>query len=171
MMPARDLIETLKLKSHPEGGYFSEIHRSAQVVSLQSHHYDGEKRQAGTVIYYLLQETNYSAWHRLRSDESWHFHKGSPLRLYIIDQDYNFNTVILGDPAETKGAMFCTVAKANVWFAAELMDKSSYSLVSCVVYPGFEYQDFELADKSIIEILVEHCPKYESTIRLLASSI
>jgi predicted cupin superfamily sugar epimerase len=161
------LVEKLSLKPHPEGGFFAEIHRSEHQVTPRSLRYNGEQRHAGTLIYYLLQEDNYSAWHRLHSDETWHFHKGCPIYLHTVDPEYNFRTIVLGDPLETAEATFHAVTKAGHWFAAELTDKSSFGLVSCAVYPGFEFKDFELANEVAIKSLIARCPKHEELIKKL----
>ena len=166
-----DIIEKLALEPHPEGGFFREIHRSDHQVTPHHVRYNGEQRQAGTLIYYLLQEENYSAWHRIKSDETWHFHKGSAIHLHIIDPEYNFKTIVLGDPFVTAGAAFHAVAEAGVWFAAELVDKASFGLVSCSVYPSFEFKDFELASETVINVLIERYPKHEKLIRKLVSHI
>lgn len=162
------LIEKLALKPHPEGGFFAEIHRSEHQITPHHPCYNREQRQAGTLIYYLLRETNYSAWHRIRSDETWHFHKGCPIYLYIIDPEYNFKTIVLGDPLVTVDATFHAVMKAGHWFAAELADNASFGLVSCAVYPAFEFQDFELANETIIKTFAERCLKHEEIIKRLA---
>jgi len=164
---ANDLIKKLALQPHPEGGFFVEIHRSEYLVKPKNPHYNGEERQAGSLIYYLLQTTNYSAWHRLKSDETWHFHTGCPMLLHVIDPKYNFKTVILGDLTTIAEATFHASVKAGHWFAAELADKKSFSLVSCAVYPGFDFKDFELEDKNTIATLNERCLNHQETINQL----
>lgn len=165
-----DIIKKLSLNPHPEGGFFREIHRSKHQVTPHHVRYKQEQRQAGTLIYYLLHEANYSAWHRIKSDETWHFHKGCPIHLHIIDPEYNFETIVLGDPFITANAVFHSVVPADYWFAAELADKASFGLVSCSVYPGFEFKDFELAGEQKIKSFAQCCTKHEEVIKRLAHS-
>jgi uncharacterized protein len=104
-----------------------------------------------------LNNHDYSAWHTLKSDEIWHFYKGSPLNIHVIDKNGNLFTYLLGDPLKTKGATFQICIKAGSYFAAENIDKTTYSLIGCTVSPGFEYNDFELADKNtLINALPQH---------------
>ncbi|OGT44441.1 MAG: hypothetical protein A3F13_04900 [Gammaproteobacteria bacterium RIFCSPHIGHO2_12_FULL_40_19] len=159
------LINKYKLQPHPEGGYFSQIYKSADTVKPLDCRYHNEQRSASTSIYYLLEKNDYSAWHRLNSDELWHFYKGSPLSIYVIDKCGTLSSHLLGDPLITSNANFQVCIKAGNYFAAKNTDKSSYSFVSCTVSPGFEYTDFELADKNE---LIDNFPQHESTIKRFA---
>jgi uncharacterized protein len=146
---AQQIIKELNLEPHPEGGFFKAIYKSDDMVKPSDHaRYNNESRSAGTSIYYLLNGTDYSAWHVLRSDEIWHFYKGSPLYIHEINEDGELKTHLLGDPFTTKDASFQVCIKAGHYFAAENVDKKSYSLVGCTVSPGFEYKDFKLCDKT-----------------------
>jgi 5'-methylthioadenosine/S-adenosylhomocysteine nucleosidase len=146
---AQQLIEELNLQPHPEGGFFNAIYKSNDIVKpSDNERYNNESRSAGTSIYYLLNGADYSAWHVLKSDEIWHFYKGSSLYIHVIDKDGELKTSLLGDPKKTKGATFQVCIKAGNYFAAENVDKQSYSLVGCTVSPGFEYDDFKLCDKT-----------------------
>lgn len=143
------LITNLKLEPHPEGGSFVRIFESSHAVkSLEPNRYNNEQRYASTSIYYLLQGDEFSAWHRLKSDEIWHFFKGSPVIVYVIDQEGQLQIHILGDPSVNDVAQFQVAIPADSWFAAEIIDKRSYALMGCTVSPGFEYEDFQLANRN-----------------------
>ena len=132
---AAALIERLNLEPHPEGGHYREIYRSASMVQPD----DGrDERRAVTVIFFLLKAGEHSRWHRIRSDEVWHFCEGDPLELLTAPRDVHvIDTVVLGpDP----GARRVYTVPANCWQAAR--PTGSYSLVNCTVAPGFEFEDF-----------------------------
>jgi uncharacterized protein len=141
-----------------EGGYYKETYRSDKTIVLQSE-IDGE-RSISTSIYYLLDGSEFSAFHRLKSDEIWHFYVGSSITLYIIDKIGNLSKVQLGNNSE-KGEHFQVLLKAESWFAATVNDKSSFALVGCSVSPGFDYRDFELGDR---KKLMEAYPQHRSII-------
>ncbi len=144
MTTATELIQTLGLLPHPEGGHYRETYRSTQQVRRP----DGALRHASTAIYYLLQAGEYSSWHRIASDELWHFHVGTPLSIYVLHEG-KLTTLALGHPADVPDAVFQHVVPAGAWFAAEPMPahsgRAGYSLVGCTVAPGFEFSEFELA--------------------------
>lgn len=142
---AEALIHKLDLHPHPEGGYYRETYRAP--LQVQSPHHVGA-RCALTSIYFLLDGTQHSAWHRVASDESWFFHLGADLHIYTLvpNPDGSSNAV----RARTLGLSnqcFETTITAGSWFAAKPADGDSFSLVSCVVGPGFEFEDFELASR------------------------
>ena len=157
----KTIIEKLDLKPHPEGGYFSETYRSDGIIPKDAlgGSYSGD-RNYSTLIYYLLNENDISCFHRLLSDETWHFYEGSSLLIYIIDNNGKLNVITLGNDIEN-GEVFHTVIKAGCWFGAELVDKSKYSLAGCTVAPGFHFDDFELADRSE---LISKYPQLEKII-------
>lgn len=141
---AAELIRTLALQPHPEGGYFAQIYRSASTVTPD----DGRgTRRALTTIYFLLVEGQTSAWHRVRSDEVWHFYEGDPLALTWTDVDGACEvTQTLGpvDLASAGGGQVpVAVVPAGCWQTARPL--GAYTLVGCTVAPGFEYEDFELS--------------------------
>lgn len=138
------LIKALDLQPHPEGGYFRETYRSAETVQCG----DGRQRSASTAIYYMLRASDFSAWHRIRSDELWHFHAGTPLDVHVLSGDGNLVTHRLGNPLEHQGAVFQAMVPASHWFAAERVPSGppDFSLLGCTVAPGFEFSEFELAE-------------------------
>jgi uncharacterized protein len=161
------LINEYHLQPHPEGGYFACTYKSNDYVKLfNNDRYNNEKRSASTSMYYLLNKTDYSAWHILKSDELWYFHQGSPLNIYVIDENGYLITYLLGDPLKFKGAAFQVCIKAGTYFAAEIIDKNSYSLVGCMVAPGFEYRDFKLAEKNTLLTIY---PQHKAIIERLSS--
>lgn len=146
------IIKKLKLKKHPEGGYYSETYRS-KLTFKKSHLKKkfGGRRSYSTTIYFLLEGKQFSAFHRLKADEVWHFYSGSPLNIYVIQKNGNLNKIVLG-----KNHYYQTVINAEQWFAAEVTDPKSYSLVGCTVSPGFDYRDFELAEEKKLVKLYPH---------------
>ena len=162
---AQYLKERLDLSELPgEGGYYKETYRSDKTIILPSET-DGE-RSISTSIYYLLDGTQFSAFHRLKSDEIWHFYIGSSITLYIINKMENLSEVKLGSNIE-KGELFQIQVRAESWFAATVNDISSYALIGCTVSPGFDYLDFELGDR---KKLIERYPQHKSIIEKLTTS-
>jgi predicted cupin superfamily sugar epimerase len=146
-------IKKLKLEKHPEGGYFKQTYQSDLIVNIAG--YEGPRRIA-TAIHYLLVGNEFSAFHRIKSDEMWHYYAGSSLTIYEIN-DGKLSKIKIGkgkreDPQFT--------IKANTWFAASLDDKS-YCLLGCTVSPGFDYRDWELGNR---EELVRMYPQHKKTI-------
>jgi len=133
---ARDLIRLLDLIPHPEGGYYREIYRSDQTVTRMN---SREDRSAITTIYFLLLSGNHSHWHRIRSDEIWHFYEGSPLELAWIGPDTSGHE-ILELVSETCGQV--AVVPGGCWQSARTL--GDYTLVGCTVGPGFDFREFEL---------------------------
>lgn len=159
-------IERLDLRPHPEGGYFRETYRAAETIAGDAlpKGFDGPRAFA-TAIYFLLTREAFSAFHRIRSDELWHFYAGDPVTLAILDADGKgqLATQCLGrDPA--RGAMPQVVIPAGAWFAAEVASAGSFALVGCTVAPGFDFADFELAERGR---LVERYPQHRNVIERL----
>jgi predicted cupin superfamily sugar epimerase len=141
------IIDVLDLKPHPEGGYFRETYRSDREVKCR----DGVARNAGTGIYFLLPSQICTNWHRVSSDELWHFYKGDKLILEIIDTKGNFEQLTLGNDITDSG--FQLLVPQNCWQRA--YSTGRYSLVGCTVAPGFEFDDFEMIEQ---EVLAEQYP-------------
>jgi uncharacterized protein len=141
-------INRLGLTRHPEGGFFKEVYRSGEVISKKGlpERYTSF-RPFATSIYFLLESHEFSAFHRLKSDEVWHFYLGSPLTLFIINSIGELTLQKLGtDPGQHENLQ-CTVTR-GCWFAASVNDSNSYSLLGCSVSPGFDFEDFELGKKN-----------------------
>lgn len=143
-------IENLQLQPHPEGGYFREVYRSGESISadLLMARYSSE-RSFVTSIYFLLKSNQISAFHRLKSDEIWHFYNGSPITVYIINKEGLLSENILGRDV-LNNEQLQLVIPHGCWFAAKVNQAGSYSLVGCNVAPGFDFSDFELAEKSML---------------------
>jgi len=147
MKPADYWIEKLELEPHPEGGFYREVLRSSGKISGESLpvKYSGD-RVYYTSIYFLLKGNNFSAFHRIKSDEMWHFYDGSPVRIHVLNAGGKYLEYKLGrDPEE--GELPQILVTGGDWFGAEVTDKNSYALVGCIVAPGFEFEDFELGGK------------------------
>lgn len=179
---AQRLIKQFNLQPHPEGGYYRETYRSPLCVTAGA-----GRRSASTAIYYMLEPGDYSAWHRIASDELWHFYAGSALNIYVLDDENGLTTHRLGDPLRDPGCTFQALVPAGRWFAAEpaseafapaaerlrtqAPDSSAtnsadrFALVGCTVAPGFEFSEFEMADPNA---LMAQYPAYSDLIRRLA---
>ena len=138
-------IKGLNLLSHPEGGYFKENYRSTIKISIKELK---EKRDLMTSIYFLLTSSNFSAFHRIKSDELWHFHDGDPLVVHSINKRGELQSRVLGKKI-SDGHQLQFVVNAGDWFASEVLEGGDYSLVGCTVAPGFDFTDFELADSKL----------------------
>jgi len=143
-MNTNEIIQQLQLFPHPEGGFFKETYRSAATLTTS----DGKTRNVSTDIYFLLENENKSNFHRIQSDEIWHFHQKNPLEIFVIDQG-KLITKTLGNNLE-QGEVPQVVVPAGRWFAAQVKNGSGYSLVSCTVAPGFDFADFEMAKKETL---------------------
>jgi len=135
---AAELIETLRLEPHPEGGHYREIYRSAQSVDPAD---DRTARAALTVIYFLLNAGEVSRWHRVRSDEVWHYLEGDPLELQLADAEFEQTSAMLLSPLAGH-AMPVRIIPADGWQAARTT--GAYTLAACTVAPGFDFADFAL---------------------------
>jgi predicted cupin superfamily sugar epimerase len=176
MNEAKDWIRQLGLSSHPEGGYFRETYRSADLLrhsGLPSRY--NSDRISATGIYFFLGAGDVSKFHRLRSDEVWCYHAGRPLMVYIIEPDGSLQRFVLGiDLGKQQRPQI--VIPHGVWFGAcgveaeseadaETQTQSAlYTLVSCMVAPGFEFEDFELAAR---EDLLAAYPQHKDLIEQL----
>lgn len=203
MKDARYWIEKLSLEPHPEGGYFRQTYKSELRIlpeelpnatrngverNCRQHPHSriasgaisesgtegfGGTRAASTAICFLLEGENFSAFHRLRSDEMWHFYVGSPVAVHVIDPAGEYSSILLGSDAEA-GQVFQAVVRAGCWFGSMIAENSSesrrgarhtsYALVGCTVAPGFEFEDFELARRAELEAKY---PEHRGIIRRL----
>lgn len=143
-------VAELQLQPHPEGGYYKETFRSKMQV-------DGGwgERSALTSIFYLLAEAEFSAFHRIKSNELWYYHAGETLLIHEIKPTGDLITHHLN------AANPFAAITANSWFASEVKDQNGYVLVSCAVAPGFDFADFEMARK---EELAKAFPAYKDLI-------
>jgi len=152
-------IQRYGLEPHPEGGWYKQTYKSnEQIAAGALPQRFGASRVFSTAIYFLLEKGNFSAFHRIRSDECWHFYAGDPLLIYIIEQSGELKVISLGSDHE-KGQSFQYAVQANCWFASRPAPESEYCFAGCTVSPGFEFDDFELADASELStVYPEHKP-------------
>jgi len=150
-MNADEIIKKLELQPHPEGGYFKETYRSSEIIDVESlpKRYSGN-RAFSTQIFFLLKGNQFSTFHKLNSDETWHFHLGCSVEIISISPDGTLTRTILGINLYDEQLPQHTIP-AGVWFAAKPLELLSYTLVSCSVAPGFDFTDFELGDKDLLK--------------------
>lgn len=161
--PVERLVAQLELEPHPEGGFYRETFRSSHRVQRLDGP-PGSNLSAGTSIYYLLARGAHSAWHRIGSDEIWHYHAGHALDIYSLNAG-KLQVWRLGNPLQVPGSQFQVCIAAGSWFAARLVDPENFVLAGCTVSPGFEFAEFELAT---VEALVAEYPWHAGLIRELA---
>jgi len=135
---ARDIIASLNLRGHPEGGYFAEVFRSPTLVQPSD---ERSSRPSLTSIYFLLVGGEHSKWHELRSDEVWHYCEGGPLELFVVDPvSMKLTRLLLGPLAGDQKPVHSV--PAGHWQAARTL--GDYTLVGTTVAPGFVFEDFKL---------------------------
>jgi len=143
---AEELIGTLGLVPHPEGGHYRETYRSAGSVAAAALPAGyGGSRAISTAILYLLREGEYSRLHRLKSDEIWHFHLGGPLSIAVISPAGEARIETMGTGVLSGEKLQCVIG-AGSWFGARPSAGSGYALVGCTVAPGFDFADFTAGD-------------------------
>ncbi|GBU11362.1 cupin [Erysipelotrichaceae bacterium] len=150
-------IEKLQLSKHIEGGYYTQSYISDSEYKTL----DGEKRAIASSIYFLLEDTDFSAFHRLKSDEIWNFHYGAVFTIAAIDLEGELHFFELGVDLE-KG-QYPQVVIPKGWIFGSYTT-SGFGVCGCVVAPGFEYEDFELFTQKTL--LLEY-PKHEEIIKRL----
>lgn len=139
-------VDKLGLQPHPEGGWYKETYRSqGSIPESALAEFDGE-RSYSTGIYFLLTKENFSAFHRIKSDEMWHFYDGDGLIVHEISVEGNYTKHQLGLDLQN-GDRPQLVVSANSWFASEVVDGGNWCLVGCTVSPGFDFHDFEMAGR------------------------
>ncbi len=160
-MTAKQLIAQYNLQPHPEGGWYRETYRSDGTIpaSALTPGFSGE-RYFSTAIYFLLEQGNFSAFHRIKSDECWHFYAGQTLFVYVLHGDGKLEIIKIGSDI-LKGECFQYVVPANCWFASRPAPEAAFSFVGCTVAPGFDFADFEMAKG---EELIKRYPQYAEII-------
>lgn len=158
-------ISKLELEPHPEGGYYKRTFASGEQVSDQelSVQFEG-KRKLYTSIYFLLTTDNVSHFHRLKSDELWYYHAGSSLTIHVIHENGEYQEMKLGLNLD-EGEVLQALVPKNSIFGSSVLGDDSYSLVGCMVSPGFEFQDFELFTQE--ELLAKY-PQHRDIILKMA---
>ena len=154
---ATDYIERLQLQPHPEGGYYRQTYVSEEQLNAAAlpPRFGGD-RFVSTAIYFLLEGKDYSAFHRIKSDEIWHFYSGGPLHIYVIHPTGESEVLKLGNDLQN-GYSFQQIVKAGCWFASKPASENSFSLVGCTVAPGFDFADFEMAKREeLLRVYPQH---------------
>jgi predicted cupin superfamily sugar epimerase len=161
MINAENLIKLLGLKSHPEGGYYRETYRSDEIIGKRAlpERYTGNRRY-GTAIYYLLTLETFSAIHRIKTDEVYHFYLGDPVELIQLLPDGSGCVVTLGNDIAS-GAQLQTVVSRGTWHGARLAKGGKYALLGTTVAPGFEFADFEVGRR---DDLIRSYPSFSDVI-------
>lgn len=131
----QELVEKLQLKPHPEGGYYSETYRSGLDTASGG-------RSLATCIYFLMTSDNVSKFHTIAGDEIWFYHEGSPLTVHILSEK-GYEKLLVG-PIDNEGHRPQQLVPPGVIFGSTVEQTDSYSLVSCMVAPGFDFRDFRL---------------------------
>lgn len=164
MLTAKQFIEQYYLQPHPEGGWYKETYRSSETIAAASlpGRFTGN-RNFSTAIYFLLEQGNFSAFHRIKSDECWHFYAGQTLHVYVLHDDGKMEIIKLGNNI-ADGELFQYVVPANCWFASIPAAESNFCFVGCTVAPGFDFADFEMANSDELSKLY---PQHESLIKQL----
>ena len=158
---AKFWIDRLQLAQHIEGGWYSEVYRSPLTFNKdQLPAAFNAERNACTHIYFMLEKNGFSAFHRIKSDELWHFYAGDPLIVYEIDDVGNVKEHLLGNDPTQVQSFFCVI-KAGNWFASKVAGGGEYGLVGCTVAPGFDFNDFEMAKRND---LVKNFPQHRQLI-------
>lgn len=150
MKTAQYWIKKLNMQEHIEGGYYTESYRTDDIIDSVA--LPGRFRGSapfGTAIYFLLKGGQVSNYHKLASDEIWHFYEGSPLKIIIIEDENTLTENLLG-PDPEKGQAYQHIVPAGKWFGAHQINENSHTLVGCTMAPGFEYRDFELSDYDML---------------------
>ena len=147
-------IDHLKMIKHPEGGYYSESYRHNNTCKDK----EGKERSLATSIYFLIEEKDASNFHRLKSDEIWYFHSGSPLTIVVITPEGLLETHQLGLDFEKHEKPQILVPGGSIFGS---FVKDDFALVGCMVSPGFDFEDFELFDR---QSLLNTYPEHESYI-------
>jgi predicted cupin superfamily sugar epimerase len=158
-------MERLGLEPHPEGGHYRESYQAALELPPSALPAHGGGRPASTAIYFLLQSEEFSALHRIRSDELWHFYAGSSLVVHVLTPQGEYRRIRLG-PAVEQGEQFQGAVEAGCWFGATLARPApeAFALVGCTVAPGFHFADFELARRDALEA---EYPQHRELVRRL----
>ncbi len=158
------LVKQHNLLPHPEGGFYKELYRSKGIISAKelASEFNGARNYC-TSIYFLLTSANFSGFHRIKQDEVWHFYSGAPLTVHVIDENGNYTAHKVGFSLE-KNLAPQLVVPAGCWFASSVDEAHAYSFVGCTVAPGFDFDDFELAER---ESLINEYPQHKEIISQL----
>jgi uncharacterized protein len=162
---ATQIAAQLQLLPHPEGGFYKETYRSTGSIPQSALAGFNGSRSYGTGIYFMLTGGNFSAFHRIKSDELWHFYDGSVCQVHVIHLDGTYQQINLGRDIAA-GQVYQALVPAGAWFASHCIASAddAYSLVGCTVSPGFDFADFEMATRNA---LISAYPQHSQIITAL----
>ena len=151
MLTALQLITRYQLQAHPEGGHYLQTYCSREMIEKEAlpDRFKGS-RFFSTAIYFLLEGEQFSAFHRIQSDELWHFYAGVGLEIYVLHPGGRGEILKLGDDIEN-GYSFQLVVPAGCWFGSKPINSKGFSFVGCTVAPGFDFADFEIANRESLQ--------------------
>ena len=161
MITAEELITLLCLTPHPEGGYYRETYRAMETIpdTVLPNRYKRD-RTYGTAIYFLLTPDTFSALHRLKTDEVYHFYLGDPVEILQLLHGGSGKVIKLGN--EIKSGMHLQVAVSRgMWQGSRLIRGGEYALLGATAAPGFEFIDFEKGQR---EKLLQSYPRFRDLI-------
>jgi predicted cupin superfamily sugar epimerase len=152
MIDPKTLVSALALQPHPEGGHYKETYRDPFVIPADALPHHAGPRNASTAILFLLSAGSLSAFHRIASDELWHFHLGDPLVVHVLHQDGRREDLHIGADVLAGQRLQAVVPRGAV-FGARVADGGGFSLVGCTVAPGFDFADLVIPPRA--ELLAE----------------
>lgn len=160
---AHAVVTALKMEPHPEGGWYRRWYESKEMWTAPAVADDagpeawtpGSVRFCGTAIQYLLTAGNKSSLHQLKSDELWFWHAGGPLTVVVLGAEGPQETVV--GPNTDAGQAYVHTVRGGQYFGAYLPDGCAWSLVSCVVVPGFDFADWRMLSKSDLTARFPSC--------------
>ena len=159
-----DIVKKLGLMPHPEGGFYRETYRSGNSIPQGAlpKVFSGD-RAYSTAIYFLIPKEGKSSFHRIKSDEAWHFYLGGPMTIVELHPNGEIEKIVLGSNISHEERLQYVVP-AGVWFGAYTNPGTDYSVVGCTVAPGFDFSDFEMANR---EMLLKEFPDAREEIERL----
>lgn len=161
MLTAQDIIQQLSLVPlEGEGGFFRQTFKDSNQIIWERNKGAQTLRTAGTAIYYLITQNQFSALHRLPQTEIIHFYLGSPVEMAQISPEGNLKKLVLGQNL-TKGHQLQVVIEKNTWQGTRLLGNEDWALLGATVSPGFEFDDLEVASR---DKLISLYPQYKDTI-------
>jgi len=163
-MTVQELVAQLNLRPHPEGGYYKEVYRSTAQIPGGSLPGFAESRSVATAIYFLIEANNFSALHKIKSDETWHFYAGDALEVVEINEEGVLKTTLVGSNLAA-GECFQYTVPASTWFGSRVKQGGKFALVGCTVAPGFDFADFEMGARAA---LLNQFPQHGEVILALA---
>lgn len=168
MQNADYYISRLQMTAHPEGGHYKEVYRSPEhITDAEVSFTYQETRPLATSIYFLLRSGEVSHFHRLVQDELWYYHAGSPLTVSVIHPDGSYQEHHIGPNLDAGQSLQAIIPGGSI-FGSWAHQPDTFSLVGCMVTPGFDFRDFELFTTS--QLLAQY-PAHESIIRKLTKEV